>query len=279
MLIVFYVLIFVFGCAIGSFLGVVVDRLVKKESILKGRSHCDHCRHNLHPLDLIPIVSFFLLKGKCHYCHTKLSWNYPLIELVTGASFVIAAFAIFQFSTVLITDIDYQLLVMYYFALVSALIAIFFTDLRFGIIPFKLVGFALVLAIFWYLLLPSLYYSPLAKQLLGLQISLLNVIASAFCSAGLFFLLFYFTKGRGMGFGDVVYAFLMGFTLGFPKVLLGLYIAFISGAIISLLLVILKKKKLRGGTIPFGPFLVFGTVVSLLWGNILVSYIMHYFIV
>ncbi|MGH7204161.1 MAG: prepilin peptidase [Candidatus Levyibacteriota bacterium] len=279
MLIVFYVLIFIFGTAIGSFLGVVVDRLVNNESILKGRSHCDHCRHNLHPLDLVPLVSFLLLKGKCRYCHIKLSWNYPLIEIVTGASFVIAAFTIFQFSTVLMLDVNYQFLVLYYFALVSSLLAIFFTDLRFGIIPFKLVGFAVVITIFWYLLIPSLYFSPLAKQLLGLQISFLNVIASALCGAGLFFLLFYFTKGRGMGFGDVVYAFLMGFTLGFPKVLLGLYIAFISGAIISLLLVILKKKKLRGGTIPFGPFLVFGTMVSLLWGNILVSYIMHYFIV
>lgn len=79
-----------------------------------------------------------------------------------------------------------------------------------------------------------------------------------------------------MGFGDVVFAFLMGFVLGFPKIILALYIAFLSGAVISLLLIFTRKKKFKGGTIPFGPFLVLGTVISLLWGNVLVPVVMQF---
>lgn len=277
MIIIFYLLTFLFGTAIGSFLGVIVDRMVNGESILHGRSHCDHCKHKLSPLDLVPLFSFLLLKAKCRYCHKKLSWYYPLIEVVTGVSFVLASYTVFQFSTTLMANVQYYFVAVYYCALLSSLIAIFFIDLRYGLIPFKLVIFALLITIFWYLLIPSLYFSSLEIQLLGLQTSFLNVFLSALGAGLFFFLLFYFTKGRGMGFGDVVYAFLMGFTLGFPKVLLGLYIAFLTGAVISLLLIFLKKKKLKGSTIPFGPFLVLGTVISLLWGNMLIPQILHYF--
>ena len=274
MFILFYLLVFLFGAAIGSFLGVIVDRIKSGEPIWQGRSHCDHCRHTLHVLDLIPIISFLALGRKCRYCHKPLSWFYPLIEIVTGASFVIAAYTILHESWILIVQLHYILLLLYFFALISSLIAIFFTDLRYGIIPFKLVGFSVAITVIWYLLLPSLYFTPLEMQLFGLQTNILTVLASAFGAAAFFFLLFVITKGRGMGFGDVVYAFLMGFVLGFPNVLLGLYIAFIAGAIVSLLLVALKKKRLHGGTIPFGPFLVLGTIIGLLWGNTLTSYVL-----
>lgn len=272
----FYVLIFLFGTAVGSFLGVVCDRIVSGESILKGRSHCDHCRHKLGPLDLIPIFSLLLLSRKCRYCHKPLSWYYLIIEIVTGVTFVAATYTLFQQSQTLFANVDYYFLLMYYLVLLSSMIAIFFIDLRHGIIPFKLVGFAAVMTLLWHLLLPSLYFSALEKQIFGLDMSFLNLFASAFGAAFFFFLLFYFSKGRGMGFGDVVYAFLMGLTLGWPRILLGLYIAFLSGALISLCLIILKKKKLKGGTIPFGPFLVLGNVICLLWGTMLVTSILRY---
>ena len=275
MFIIFYLLIFLFGTAIGSFLGVVCDRLINGESIMKGRSRCDHCHHKLGPLDLIPVFSFLFLGKKCRYCHKSLSWYYHIIEIVTGAVFVLATYTIFQFSQTLITDVDYYFLALYYLTILSTMIAIFFIDLRYGLIPFKLVGFATAVTLFWYLLLPSLYFSSLEKQLFGLDITFLNILASALGAAAFFFLLFYFTKGRGMGFGDVVYAFLMGLTLGSPRLLLGLYIAFLSGAVVSLLLVFFKKKKLKGGTIPFGPFLVAGNAISLLYGTTLVAWIFH----
>lgn len=275
-IVIFYLLLFFFGSAIGSFLGVIVDRSESDESFLHGRSHCDHCKHILGPADLIPLFSFLFLKGRCRYCHKKLSWYYPTIELVTGSMFVLAAHVVFGFSTLLLGDLQYYFLLVYYFALLSSFIAIFFIDMRFGIIPFKLVGFAFVTTIFWYLLLPSLYFSPADAALFGVPINILTILASAIGAGLFFFALFYFTKGRGMGFGDVVFAFLMGFVLGFPKIILALYIAFLSGAVISLLLIFTRKKKFKGGTIPFGPFLVLGTVISLLWGNVLVPVVMQF---
>lgn len=275
MIVLFCLFLFVLGSAVGSFLGVIVDRLDTKEPFWKGRSHCDHCRHNLRALDLIPIISYFTLKRKCRYCHKKLSWFYPLIEFLTGFSYVAVGWVVFSSGQV-VTNISYLLLLLYFLFEVSTLIVIFFADLRYGIIPFKAVAAAFIFTILWYLLSPFLLFSLSDSQLFGLQTNFLQIILSALGAGGFFLLLFLLTKGRGMGFGDVVYAFLMGFTLGFPRVFLGLYLAFITGAVISLLLVATKKKQFKGGTIPFGPFLVFGTVISLLWGNFLLNAALRY---
>src|SRR6266568_2589922 len=249
MIVLFYILNFILGTAVGSFLGVIVDRLASKEAIWKGRSHCDHCRHMLHFFDLIPLISFFILGRKCRYCHKELSWFYPMIELTTGLVFLAAGYAIFHNSEYQLVLQPYQLLLLYYFSLIGALLVILF---------------------------PYLSFSPLEKQLLGLQTNILSIVLSAIGAGGFFFLLFAVTKGRGMGFGDVVYAFLMGFTLGFPRVIMGLYIAFVTGALVSIALVLLRKKKFKGGTIPFGPFLVFGTFVSLFWGIQLIDYVLRF---
>ncbi len=261
-----YFLIFILGAAIGSFLGVVVDRLASKESFWMGRSHCDHCRHKLQPLDLIPILSFFLLHRKCRYCHKELSLFYPFIELLSGFFILLSCWVIFQDSIMAFSQLSLQLLALYYCSLIASLLVIFFADLKYGIIPFKIVLFSFLLTLIWQILLPHLGFSLLAVQFLGLQTNLLSIVLSAIGAGGFFFLIFLFTKGRGMGFGDVVYAFLMGFILGYPTVIVGLYFAFVTGAVVSLLLVFFKKKKFRGGTIPFGPFLVLGTILSLLYG-------------
>jgi prepilin signal peptidase PulO-like enzyme (type II secretory pathway) len=274
----FYFLIFILGTAIGSFLGVVVDRLASKEPIWKGRSHCDHCRHHLGPLDLVPLVSYFLLGRKCRYCHKELSWFYPIIELCTGLAFVAAGYTVFHNSLVQASLLSYQLLALYYFSLVSSLLVIFFADFKYGIIPFKAVVFAFLLTLLWYIIFPYLAFSSFQMHLLGLQTNLFGIALSAIAAGGFFFLLFAATKGRGMGFGDVIYAFLMGFTLGFPKVIIGLYLAFVTGAVVSIALVLLKKKKFKGGTIPFGPFLVLGTMISLFWGGIVLDYVLRYII-
>lgn len=272
MIIPFYLFIFLLGTIVGSFLGVVADRVANNESIWRGRSHCDHCRHKLAWNDLIPLVSFLMLKRQCRYCHKKLDWNYFIIEVITGVSFVLATYALFQDSLAIFFGLQYILVLLYYFAIISSLIAIAFTDLKYGIIPFKVVAVAVAIAVFWFFLFPGLYITPLEATALGLQTDILNLIASGFGAALFFFALFYITKGRGLGFGDVVYAFLMGLILGFPKVILALYLAFVTGAIVSLVLILAKKKKFKGGTIPFGPFLVTGTIISLLWGNMIIDY-------
>jgi leader peptidase (prepilin peptidase)/N-methyltransferase len=140
---------------------------------------------------------------------------------------------------------------------VTILIVIFFTDIKYGIIPFMIVVPACVII--------------LAYTALFTPSVLLSSILSAIGLFLFFFLLYRYTHGRGMGFGDVMYVCLMGLLLGFPRSILGLYIAFLTGAIVAVLLISLKKKQFAGGTIPFGPFLVLGTFIGLFWGDFLVE--------
>ena len=248
--------IFFFGACVGSFLGVVVDRVPQGKSIVKGRSQCDHCHRKLGFFDLIPVFSFIFLGGRCRYCHRRLSIFYPVVELLTGVLFVI----VFLTQGIMNPEsgiMNYVLENIYYLFIVSILVAIFFIDLKYGLIPFPFVIFATVVT-FFYLILNTKYL-------------LLNNILAAVGSLLFFLTLFLVTRGKGMGFGDVVYAFFMGLLLGIPKIVLGLYIAFISGALISLILIAMKIKKLKGSTIPFGPFLVAGTIISLFWGDRIIS--------
>lgn len=248
----FYFFIFIFGTFIGSFLGVIIYRLPRNESIIRGRSHCDHCKKSLTPFDLIPVFSFLFLKGRCRYCKTKLSWFYPLVEIVTGTLFVLAALYVGSITVEL----------FYYFFIISSLIVLFFIDLKHGILPFSVIVSATVVA-FVYLLLNTPYM-------------ILNNLLAGLGAFLFFLLLFLGTRGRGMGFGDVIFVFFMGLFLGFPNIVVGLYIAFISGAVVSLILVALKLKKLKGGIIPFGPFLVLGTLCALFWGKVFFNFIMVY---
>lgn len=263
-----YLFLFFIGAALGSFLNVIVDRLPRRESFLTGRSHCEHCRHKLFWYDLIPLFSYIALNGQCRYCKKQLSLYYPVVEATTGLAFV-SLFA-FIYGADFISrmgDVSLFSVAVYLWVVLSALIVIFFVDLKYGIIPFSVVSFTFLLSVVWYFISPTLVISPVEIGIIGSGKSFLNHLFSAIGAFASFLFLFLITRGRGLGFGDVVYVFLMGFLLGFPKIVIGLYIAFLSGAVISFLLVILGRKKFSGGTIPFGPFLVSGTVISLFWGD------------
>lgn len=262
----FYFFVFFFGSAVGSFLNVLVYRIPRGESFLSGRSHCDNCNKKLAWHDLLPIVSYLLLAGKCRYCRGAISIFYPIIEKLTGILFVIVLFSLIGRDYYLLTDPHYLLTAVYYLYIISSLITIFLTDFKYGIIPFKIVFPAIIVTFVWYLFMPSQ-----DGMLVNATLSALGVFI-------FFFLLFVITKGRGLGFGDVVYVFLMGLLLGVPKIILGLYISFLSGAVISLMLVVARRKKIKGGTIPFGPFLVSGTIISMLWGNAIIDKILLYFL-
>lgn len=233
--------IFLLGLSVGSFLNVLADRLPHDEGVITGRSHCDYCKHTLSPLDLIPIFSFLWIKGRCRYCKKKLSWYYPLSEVFTGTLFVI---------TYLVVGTASLPTLLFSFFIVSSLLVIFFSDIKYGIIPDKIVYPALFITLFFQ------------------SMSNFSVVSSYVFSAtgaGLFFLaLFLVTKGKGMGFGDVKLAVLMGLLLGFPGIIYSLYIAFLTGASVSLILILWKQKTLKS-TIPFGPFLVFSTLIVLLF--------------
>jgi len=272
MFLLFYLAVFIIGCFIGSFLNVIVDRLPRSEGVITGRSHCESCTRKLPWHDLIPLLSFFFLGGKCRYCKARLSLYYPVIEGATGLLFSLTVFLIWQEWVPLSDTMHlYFLTTAYYLCIDALLILVFFTDLKYGIIPFRIVFWALGLTIFWYGFLTLFQHTLPVNFPVWIQESLVNYFLSA-VGVFLFFLgLFFITRGKGLGFGDVVYVILMGLLLGFPKVILGLYIAFLSGALLALLLVLLQKKKFHGGTIPFGPFLVLGTIVSLYWGNTIIE--------
>ena len=253
------VIIFLFGSAIGSFLNVLIDRLPKDEGI-RGRSHCDYCGKKLNWYDMFPVFSYFILRGKTRCCGKKLSFQYPAIEFITGCIFVV----VFKDSpyvdsltrTVLISGI------------LCSLLVIFVSDLK-----YQLISDYILLALFVFSVLfrlgsgnptPTFLYGTVLNR--SLPIQLIQPIATGLIVCLPIFLIYFISKERAMGLGDVYLAAIMGFLLGWQKGFLALYIAFVTGAIVGLIVIVLKKKKLRS-KIAFGPFLVIGTVTMLFWGE------------
>src|SRR3989344_5151514 len=134
-------LIFILGIFVGSFLNVLSDRLPRNESPWKGRSYCEKCKKELAWYDLVPLLSFALLKGKCRYCHVRLSFYYPLVELTTGVMFAV----VFYFFGIMNNELRIMDL-GYYLFLVSSLIVIFFADLKYEIFPDKIVSPAIIIS-------------------------------------------------------------------------------------------------------------------------------------
>src|SRR5258706_4488733 len=246
--ILFTLFLFFIGICIGSFLNVVIDRTGNGESILFGRSHCDYCRHPLFWYDLFPLFSFLFLLGKCRYCQKRLSFQYPAVEFLTGVIFV-AVGTVLSPSVYTTSEIIRLLLVI---KLISCFIAIFFIDLKFGIIPDELIIIGSLAS-----LLIAIFYNG----------QLFLDILTGICTLIFFLTIFLLTRQRGIGFGDVKLGFLMGLFLGFPQIIIALYAAFVSGAIIGIWLVLQKRKKFFGGVLPFGPFLIFGVFLSFFYGS------------
>ena len=247
--------LFIIGVCIGSFLNVLIDRLPNNENPLTGRSYCDKCRKTLKWYDLIPILSFVLLQGKCRSCKTKISFYYPLVEFITGLSFVGTFVFVYGLYGV---GYNFQFLsFLYYPFIISILIVIFFADIKYGIIPDAVVYPAIVTTLMYQFLFAG-------------QASIFNPLLSGTAAFIFFLFLFLITRGKGMGFGDVKLSLLIGLFLGYPLTLSAFYIAFLTGAIIGLILIICRKKLLMGGTIPFGPFLVFGTLISFYFGETII---------
>jgi len=248
---VYSIFVFLFGLIIGSFLNCVIYRIEKGESFVKGRSYCPHCKHTLRWLDLVPVFSFLLLRGKCRYCHAKISVQYPLIEILTGIVFLLI-FA-YQFSTV------FQVVFLWYIA--SVFIIIFVYDLKHYIIPDSV-------------LFPAIGITFFYQLIFHFSIVFLSYLLSGLGAAAFFLAIFLVTKGRGMGFGDVKLAILLGLLLGFPHIIVGLFLAFLFGAIIGVILLLRKKKGLKS-EVPFAPFLIAGTFIALVWGTQLIHWYTH----
>jgi leader peptidase (prepilin peptidase)/N-methyltransferase len=263
-------LLFVAGAAVGSFLNVVIYRSLddeptsKKESWVTGRSRCDECGHQIAWYDNIPLFSYLILRGKCRNCKSRISLAHPVIELLTGVLFVWwywgGAF-FFQ-----LTKTPFQVLQpLFWLCVGMVLIMILLADFLYYIIPDTMVAILTILTVVYRVALVS--YGEMRFIDLAWAIGATVVFASFFA------LLWLGTRGKGMGLGDAKLMIPLGLLLGWPAILVGVFLAFLSGAATGVVLVILGKRKL-GQIIPFGPFLILGSFVALIWGDQLVSWYM-----
>ena len=269
----FYLAIPLFGLVMGSFLNCIIYRLQTGESFLKGRSFCPHCRHELSWQDLIPIFSFLILKGRCRYCRKPISWQYPLVELATGIIFLLIVWNL-EFGICL----EFGIWNLLFYLLISCfLIIIFVYDLKHYIIPDAVIYPAIAIAFLYQLFRMLNFVNWNLFGIWNVESGILRPISSAFLASLFFLAIVFLSQGKWMGLGDVKLAFLMGLFLGFPNILVALFLAFFIGAIIGIGLIISGKRTLKS-EVPFGPFLITGTFIALFWGNQITNWYLSLFI-
>ncbi len=277
------IILFFLGLSIGSFLNVVILRYQSENHVfdlkkISGRSHCLSCGQVLKWFDLIPIFSFFLQKGRCRYCHQKISFQYPLGEILGG---LILAGLPYFFKKFYIFYPSYFSLGMSFLWIFVFLIwlLIFFIDLRLMIIPNELNRLLIFLG------LAIIFLQILGKKIINFtfpQFSflkeyslmfsffkedpLINHLFGALIGFLIFGFLFLISQGKAMGLGDVKLVFSSGLILGWPDIGLSIILAFILGGLIGGFLLLTKKKKWKE-EIPFGPILILGFVLTIFFGS------------
>jgi len=270
-----FYLVFIFGLVFGSFLNVIVYRLKSGGSNGLSRSFCPNCRTILRWYDLIPILSFICLRGRCRYCHKKISWQYPIVEILSGLIWVIVAYKInFQFFPTFqsgssisqpnlgnLGEIGTIFIFLYYIFILSSLLVIAVYDFKWRIIPDKIIYPAIVVVLIFNLFEISKYQNIM----IFLWPFLVALIAFLF-----FFMFFYFSKGRAMGLGDAKLSFLIGLFLSPLLAIAAFMLAFVIGAIFGIILIGLGKKSLKS-QIAFGPFLVLGAAIAFFFSDFIIK--------
>lgn len=245
----FYLIIStIYGVMIGSFLNVCIYRIPKNENIVKINSHCMTCGKRIKWYDLVPLMSFLLLRGKCRYCKTKLSIQYPLVEFANGLiCFIIVFIKGFNVESVL------------YCLCASAMLALSVIDWRTFEIPFAFNIFIGILGIIRLLTDLSHWYTYV--------IGFLSV-------SGFLYLLLILTKGRGIGGGDVKLMAAAGLLVGWKLIILSLALGSILGSIIHIVLMRIQNKD---RVLAFGPYLSLGIFISMLFGNEMIEWYLNMF--
>ena len=235
----------VYGLVGGSFINALLWRIPKNKNITFDRSECIKCGHKLGFLDLIPVLSFIFLLGKCRYCGKKISWQYPLIEIVSG-------------------------------------LGLYFLALKFNGLEFAWLAGIFLLSVFIFvydlknlIILNGSVFIGVLWVSLGLWFFKINNfennILTAFVIFSFFFCLYFFSKGRWVGGGDAKLGLLLGLWLGWPMGLVGLLFAYILGSIVGIPLLIFRLVSLKS-KIPFGPFLIIGAWIAFLWGQKIIEW-------
>ncbi|HHU79120.1 MAG TPA: prepilin peptidase [Clostridiales bacterium] len=243
-------LVSIAGLLMGSFFNVCIYRVPRDQSIVKPASRCTSCGTRLAWRDLMPVISWVSLGGKCRYCKSPISYRYTLVELLTGLIFVVL-YLKFGISGSFLT----------YAILCSILIIATLIDLDFQIIPD---GLVLTGAIFALLLIPA-----------GLSVHWKDALLGMLAGGGTFLLIAllssWILKKEGMGGGDIKLMGMIGLFIGWKLTALSILLSIYAGGIIGGLLMLLRKKK-RGDAIPYGPFIAAGTVIAILYGNDLIQW-------
>ncbi len=246
----FFVVIFIFGLMVGSFINVCIHRLPREESVVFPPSHCPQCRAPIRPWDNIPLFSFIFLKGRCRACRNPISWQYPLVELAHGFA-----------GLLLVRQFGPSTQAAVYALLLAALIAVIFIDLSHQIIPdvITLPGMAI----------------GLVSAATVLPLGWANALAGLLLGGGLFYLVAVLSvvllKKEGMGGGDIKLIAMIGAFLGWQETLLTIFLAALGGSVIGLFLIGVRGRS-RAEPIPFGPFLAVCAIVSLFWGETIVRW-------
>lgn len=291
--------LFVLGLAFGSFINVISlrynpEKFILNKSVLGGRSACPKCGNKLNWFELIPLFSFAFLRARCRKCHEKISWQYPLVELISGLIFISVPAFIFSskfkiifsnsgFKDIAGDPIYLWLLAILFLAVFSALLLLSLIDIRLKIIPDEINIFLVILGIVL-IILSRNDFSLVGGSFLGSFSALLGFKTSiwlnhgvALLFGGLFFgAIIFATFGRGMGLGDLKLAIALGVIFGWPDIVIITAVSFIVGSLISLPLMISKRKKLKS-FLPFGPFLAIASILIFLFGHDIIGFYFQLF--
>jgi prepilin signal peptidase PulO-like enzyme (type II secretory pathway) len=256
------VYLFLLGSSLGSFALAMVDRMKSGRDWVRGRSECESCKHVLEPLDLVPVFSWIFSRGRCRHCKIKLSAMYPLTEIAVGLAFL--------FSYVLwpVELVDFYTTAMFVVWLIAVVVmsALFIYDLRWFLLPNKLVRPLMGLGLVWAV------FDVLEKGVSA--IILLEYILAVLVGAGVFWFLYVISKGKWIGDGDIRLGIAIGLFTGNPfEAWMVIFLASVFGLLASIpTLVKLKKKKRLKLKIPFGPVLILGLYITVLFGEQIITW-------
>jgi len=266
--------LFLFGAVLGSFLNVLILRYELGGTVfgrqLKGRSHCPHCHKTLSWYELIPIVSFVIQLGKCRSCGEKISFQYPLLEIMAG---------------IIVATVPQILgvtpLAFVWVAALLVLLVISFIDARHYVIPdaltviIALLGIAATTIIAmgdvpFFTLIPGTFLGDYAFVFSFTNNPWLLRLSAAFVGGAFFSSIILLSRGKAMGWGDAKLIAAVGLLVGWPDILLVIMMAFIAGAIVGVTMLVGKKKRFKDA-LPFGPFIAFGVIMVVYFGYDIIS--------
>lgn len=268
------VILIILGLCFGSFVNALVWRINAQDnqstskrntsgnnnlSIMNGRSMCVKCAHTLSSLDLIPVISWLILKGKCRYCHVAISWQYPIVELLTACLFVLS----YIFWPVPL--VGYQIVSLgFWLVYIVGFMALAVYDLRWYLLPNRIIFPLMYVVGFEFLIHIALFQG-------GFPL-IINTLGGILVGGGLFYLLFQISKGTWIGGGDVKLGFLLGAILGSAQSsLLLIFTASLIGTVVALPFLLTKRLK-KNSHLPFGPFLLTATIIVQLFGDGMITW-------